>query len=42
MEDGATAEVGMAGTRDVLGLNVVLGQRESTQTTYSVQVQVRR
>ncbi|MBD1867062.1 Crp/Fnr family transcriptional regulator [Cyanobacteria bacterium FACHB-471] len=38
MQDGATAEVGMAGSRDVLGVNAFMGKEESTQTEYTVQV----
>ncbi|MBW4468941.1 MAG: Crp/Fnr family transcriptional regulator [Stenomitos rutilans HA7619-LM2] len=38
MQDGMTAEVGMVGSREVLGLNAVMGIRESTQTTYIAQV----
>jgi hypothetical protein len=38
MQDGATAEVGMVGKRDVLGMNVLMGNSEVTQTEYVVQV----
>lgn len=38
MQNGATAEVGMAGSRDVLGVNAFLGKEESTQTEYTVQL----
>lgn len=38
MKDGATAEVGMVGNREVLGINAFMGNRESTQTEYNVQV----
>ncbi|MBD2070103.1 Crp/Fnr family transcriptional regulator [Leptolyngbya sp. FACHB-671] len=38
MQNGATAEVGMAGSRDVLGVNAFMGKEESTQTEYTVQV----
>jgi CRP-like cAMP-binding protein len=38
MQNGATAEVGMVGSREVLGINAVMGDNETTQTTYVVQV----
>lgn len=38
MQDGATAEVGMVGSREVLGINALMGNSETTQTTYVVQV----
>ncbi len=38
MQDGATAEVGMVGHREVLGVNAFMGRPESTQTDYTVQV----
>jgi CRP-like cAMP-binding protein len=38
MQDGATAEVGMVGNREVLGINALMGNSETTQTTYIVQV----
>lgn len=38
MQNGATAEVGMAGSRDVLGVNAFMGKKESTQTEYTVQL----
>lgn len=38
MQDGATAEVGMAGNRDVLGLNTLMGNSKATQSAYFVQV----
>lgn len=38
MQNGATAEVGMAGSRDVLGVNAFMGKEESTQTEYTVQL----
>ncbi|HEY9879170.1 MAG TPA: Crp/Fnr family transcriptional regulator [Leptolyngbyaceae cyanobacterium] len=37
MQDGATAETGLVGNREVLGVNAFMGGRETTQTTYSVQ-----
>lgn len=38
MQDGATAEVGMVGNREVLGINAVLGSNEIIQTEYGVQI----
>jgi CRP-like cAMP-binding protein len=38
MEDGSTAETGLIGNREVLGVNAFMGGRETTQTTYIVQV----
>jgi CRP-like cAMP-binding protein len=38
MEDGRTAETGVIGNREVLGINVFMGGRETTQTEYVVQV----
>lgn len=38
MQDGSTAEVGMAGNREVLGINALMGNSETTQTEYVVQV----
>lgn len=38
MQNGATAEVGMAGHREVAGINAVLGSKATTQTEYVVQV----
>lgn len=37
MSDGATAETGLVGNREVLGVNAFMGGRETTQTTYIVQ-----
>jgi CRP-like cAMP-binding protein len=38
MQDGATAEVGMIGNQEVLGLNTLMGNSASTQTAYMVQI----
>lgn len=38
MKNGSTAEVGMVGSREVLGINAVMGNSETTQTEYVVQV----
>ncbi|BCL36352.1 Crp/Fnr family transcriptional regulator [Nostoc sp. MS1] len=38
MLNGATAEVGMVGNREVLGINAFMGRSEITQTEYVVQV----
>lgn len=38
MEDGTTAETGLIGNRDVLGVNAFMGGRETTQTQYIVQL----
>ncbi|MBD2256868.1 Crp/Fnr family transcriptional regulator [Pseudanabaena sp. FACHB-2040] len=38
MQDGSTAEVGMVGRREVLGINAFMGKSETTQTEYVVQV----
>jgi CRP-like cAMP-binding protein len=38
MSDGTTAETGLVGNREVLGVNAFMGGRETTQTTYIVQV----
>jgi CRP-like cAMP-binding protein len=38
MENGATVETGMVGNREVLGINALLSDRPTTQTTYVVQV----
>ncbi|MBD1909157.1 MULTISPECIES: Crp/Fnr family transcriptional regulator [unclassified Leptolyngbya] len=38
MQDGSTAEVGMVGNREVLGINAILGGSATTQTEYVVQV----
>ncbi|MBD3884817.1 Crp/Fnr family transcriptional regulator [Phormidium tenue FACHB-886] len=37
MSDGTTAETGLVGNREVLGVNAFMGGRETTQTTYIVQ-----
>lgn len=38
MTDGSTAEAGMIGNREVIGVNAFMGRRETTQTQYIVQV----
>ncbi|MBD3885690.1 Crp/Fnr family transcriptional regulator [Phormidium tenue FACHB-886] len=38
MQDGTTAETGLVGRREVIGINAFMGGRETTQTTYIVQV----
>ncbi|MBW4605368.1 MAG: Crp/Fnr family transcriptional regulator [Calothrix sp. FI2-JRJ7] len=38
MNNGSTAETGIAGKRDVIGINAFMGGRETTQTAYIVQV----
>ena len=38
MRDGSTAEAGLVGRREVLGINAIMGGRETTQTEYIVQV----
>ncbi len=38
MTDGRTAETGLVGRREVIGVNAFMGGRETTQTTYIVQV----
>ncbi|MBE9227972.1 Crp/Fnr family transcriptional regulator [Phormidium sp. LEGE 05292] len=38
MQNGATAEVGMIGSREVFGINAFMGRRETTQTGCSSQV----
>src|SRR5688500_16527770 len=38
MADGHTVEAGMAGSRDVVGINAFMGGRETTQTEYVVQL----
>jgi CRP-like cAMP-binding protein len=38
MRDGSTAEAGMVGNREVLGVNAFMGGRETTQTEYIVQL----
>lgn len=38
MQDGSTAETGMVGRREVIGINAFMGGRATTQTTYIVQI----
>ena len=38
MRDGSTAEAGVIGRREVLGINAVMGGSETTQTQYIVQI----
>jgi len=38
MSDGSTAETGLVGNREVLGINAVMGVCDTLQTEYSVQV----
>lgn len=38
MSDGNTAETGVVGNREVLGVNAFMGGKETTQTEYIVQV----
>lgn len=38
MKDGSTAETGIIGNREMLGVNAFMGGRETTQTEYIVQV----
>lgn len=38
MQNGASAEVGMVGNRELLGINVFMGNSKITQTEYVVQV----
>ena len=38
MADGSTAETGVVGNREVLGVNALMGGQETTQTEYVVQV----
>ncbi|MEW5857827.1 MAG: Crp/Fnr family transcriptional regulator [Cyanobacteriota bacterium] len=38
MNDGSTAEAGMVGNREVIGVNAFMGGRETTQTEYIVQM----
>jgi len=38
MTDGSTAEAGMVGNREVIGVNAFMGGRETTQTEYIVQI----
>lgn len=38
MRDGRTAETGVIGRREVVGINALLGERETTQTQFIVQI----
>jgi len=38
MSDGSTAETGIVGKREVVGVNAFMGGRETTQTEYIVQI----
>lgn len=38
MREGKTSEAGLAGAREVVGINAFMGGRETTQTQYVVQV----
>jgi CRP-like cAMP-binding protein len=38
MSDGSTAEAGLVGRREAIGINAVMGGRETTQTEYIVQI----
>ncbi|MBD2468881.1 Crp/Fnr family transcriptional regulator [Nostoc sp. FACHB-145] len=38
MQDGTTAETGLVGVREAIGLNAFMGGKETTQTTYIVQI----
>lgn len=38
MQNGSTAETGLVGQREVIGINAFMGGRETTQTTYIVQI----
>ncbi|GAB4541597.1 MAG: Crp/Fnr family transcriptional regulator [Pleurocapsa sp.] len=38
MSNGTTVETGVVGNREVLGINALMGDRESTQTEYIVQI----
>lgn len=38
MSDGTMAQTGLVGNREVLGINAFMGGRETTQTTYVVQI----
>jgi CRP-like cAMP-binding protein len=38
MNNGSTAEAGMVGNREVVGVNAFMGRRETTQTEYIVQM----
>jgi CRP-like cAMP-binding protein len=38
MNDGSTAEAGVVGSREMVGINAFMGGSETTQTEYIVQV----
>ncbi|WP_088892414.1 Crp/Fnr family transcriptional regulator [Leptolyngbya ohadii] len=38
LSNGTTAETGLVGKREVIGINALMGGRETTQTTYIVQI----
>jgi CRP-like cAMP-binding protein len=38
LSDGTTAETGLIGNREVIGVNAFVGGKETTQTTYIVQI----
>src|SRR5215212_734066 len=38
MRDGRTAETGVVGSREVVGINAFMGGRETTQTEFVVQI----
>ncbi|MEO7084656.1 MAG: Crp/Fnr family transcriptional regulator [Gemmatimonadaceae bacterium] len=38
MSDGRTAETGVVGSREVVGINAFMGGRETTQTEYVIQI----
>lgn len=38
LSDGTTAETGLVGAREMIGVNAFMGGRETTQTTYIVQI----
>lgn len=38
MQDGSTAETGVVGNREMLGVNAFMGTQETTQTEYVVQI----
>lgn len=38
MRDGRTAETGIVGCREMVGVNALMGGRETTQTEYTVQI----
>lgn len=38
MMDGTTAEAGLVGKQEVIGINAFMGGRETTNTTYTVQI----